>query len=496
MEVKARTSHINGKAVGTDASKEDQIAHLRAAHYQLELKNVTLQEENNRLKEELDTLRANSAAEAMAADASPSASKTPKEQHSEGRLRAVLTDKTTTATQLREAIASVKALVDQSDRELGQMEFRERRAAHEALYAAMEKADEVDLEIALGIARLKMVNDDDIDKGQAKLDELRSLSPEQKAAKLANKRENENKKEAYLLVKRNDPQALRTLLESLDTSVRWNRWRDYAGRDLWKAAVELRADKVQEYLGPVLGMTVPVEARNKRGSVVSQQSTKRGSTGSAEFVRQRTTSSDHVPDGQRSSPSSPQVSPVPLADDVPPIEPSIIADCTSPTSKGPNLISIASPSPATGSEGTDSPSRHWETPGDDELAELKAKALKAVVQDDAEALEEILDGVPKDVWSKWENKAGKDLLCLSQERGTSSAYSSIARHLGILKELVREAFEENEDVWVFENGEVQPKRAKVMEDTPTDQEEVLVQFWDGDDEPVRVDRCAIRKIGS
>ena len=66
-----------------------------------------------------------------------------------------------------------------------------------------------------------------------------------------------------------------------------------------------------------------------------------------------------------------------------------------------------------------------------EEEKLKARALRAVVQDDFVTLGEVLNLAPVEKWSKWENKAGKDLLTLSQERGSSSAYSALARALGL-----------------------------------------------------------------
>lgn len=133
----------------------------------------------------------------------------------------------------------------------------------------------------------------------------------------------------------------------------------------------------------------------------------------------------------------------------------------------------------------------------DEADRQKAKALRAVVQDDWQTLADVLEYVPMDVWQKWENKAGKDLLTLSQERGSAMAYSTLAKALGLLSEMKREAFEERETVWVFLLGEVQPVRATVLEDTPEEADEILVEFWEGENtEPVHVERCMVRRIGS
>jgi hypothetical protein len=131
-------------------------------------------------------------------------------------------------------------------------------------------------------------------------------------------------------------------------------------------------------------------------------------------------------------------------------------------------------------------------PTDDE-AEWRAQALRAVVADNTQALTDVLERLPLEVWSQWTNKAGKDLLTLSQERGSSGAYSCLARYLGILKELKREAFADREDVWVLVPGELQPRRATVMEDSPEEAEEVLVEFWDGYEPATKIDRTMVLK---
>merc|ERR550514_2339399 len=123
-------------------------------------------------------------------------------------------------------------------------------------------------------------------------------------------------------------------------------------------------------------------------------------------------------------------------------------------------------------------------------------AFKAVVRDECEALVAVLEKVHKRVWSKWQNKAGKDLLTLSQERGSSGAYSVLAKALGMVQEMKRESFEEREAVWIFVPGEIQPLRATVLEDTPAEMDTVLVEYWDGDAPPTAVDRCIVRKMWS
>ncbi|CAK9048988.1 Hypothetical protein SCF082_LOCUS27209, partial [Durusdinium trenchii] len=144
---------------------------------------------------------------------------------------------------------------------------------------------------------------------------------------------------------------------------------------------------------------------------------------------------------------------------------------------------------------------------DEEAEKLKAQALRAVVQDDCPSLAKVLKEVRRSVWSRWQNRAGKDLLTLSQERGSSMVYSMLAKSLGMVKEVKRESYEERQEkdkeeeeeeetVWVFANGDIQPRRATVLEDTPEESDDVLLEFWDGDDPPERVERCLVHAMGS
>jgi len=60
----------------------------------------------------------------------------------------------------------------------------------------------------------------------------------------------------------------------------------------------------------------------------------------------------------------------------------------------------------------------------------------------------------------------------------------------------QEAFEERESVWIYPVGEVQPLRATVLEDTPEEAEDVLIEYWDGDQPPSRIEKCMVRKMWS
>lgn len=132
-------------------------------------------------------------------------------------------------------------------------------------------------------------------------------------------------------------------------------------------------------------------------------------------------------------------------------------------------------------------------PEGEEEVEWKAQAMRAVVANDAQPLEDVLKRLPVNVWSNWRNKAGKDLVTLSEERGSSAAYSILARYLGVLKEQKRQAFEDREDVWVLVHGELQPRRATIVEEVDDDAQNLLVEFWDGDEPAIYVDRSMVLK---
>jgi len=129
----------------------------------------------------------------------------------------------------------------------------------------------------------------------------------------------------------------------------------------------------------------------------------------------------------------------------------------------------------------------------EELEALRLRAFKAVVKDDAVTLADVLVKVPSDMWSSWQNKAAKDLLALAQERNSPASYSMMAKELGILQERKSASFEEHETVWVLLPGEVQARHATVLEGTSADATEVLVEFWDNDGPPSKVDHALVMK---
>jgi hypothetical protein len=130
---------------------------------------------------------------------------------------------------------------------------------------------------------------------------------------------------------------------------------------------------------------------------------------------------------------------------------------------------------------------------DDPIGMARQRAFRAVVSDDLETLVEVLDTVDLEVWREWRNKAEEDLLNLSLRRPTSRTYSLSAHRLGLLKEQHRETYEEEETVWVYHPGEVQPMRATVKHDATEHDDHVLVEYWDGDSAAINVDRALVRK---
>jgi hypothetical protein len=428
---------------------------------------------------------------------------------SEGRLRRVMTSTSVTSEELKQAIGAVEALVDEARRELERKELRERRAAFEQLGTAVEKADETMIAEALVAARRTAVPQDEIEKAEAKLEELRSMSDEQKQARVAREIEGKRKKEAFLLVKKDQPEELQDLIKGLDEKTRWKDWRDYAGRTLYKAAQELRSERVKPLLADLLGMKPPNDSAKvpaKRVSVtmdfVRQLSPEITSGGGGFGIRR--ISQDF---GEGMLPAQLDKEAVGQEEDW---WGTAAASNGVPTSTSPKNADIAPPEP--GTLGQDSETiivagrkstivdllgtkPTIPVPSEAEEAELKAKALKAVVRDDAETLIGVLEVAPRTMWENWQNKAGKDLLTLSQERGSTTAYSILAKALGILNELKRHTFEEREAVWIYIPGDVQPLPATVLEDTSEEPDEILVEFWDGDEPAKYVGRDQVFKRG-
>mmetsp|Transcript_85682 Transcript_85682/g.164938 ORF Transcript_85682/g.164938 Transcript_85682/m.164938 type:complete len:696 (-) Transcript_85682:62-2149(-) len=465
LQVSAMTQEIHALR---DENNELRLANSRVP--ELEVKVRTLANENERLaartveaQQELERQMQQRATQAPATNPAPADA-----GHSESRLRAVMASVGTSTSELQQAISGVEAMLDEAKRELAAKQFRERRAAFEQLHAAIEsqRPDEDVLEQAIIAARSAQVENEDVEKAETKLAELRSLTPEERRARAMRELEAKLKKEAFLLVKKDDAAGLMELLDSLDQEIRWRDWRDYAGRTLVRCAKELRVSFVHKALEERLGDSGDMTQR-LTGAF----------TAAAARAALKAAEQAAMPETDESF-----VSEAPLQRSVTP-QPEAVATSDLRFSRS-----------ASGRPCNDQPEKKEITT--DEEEKLKARALRAVVQDDSATLGEVLNLAPVDKWSRWENKAGKDLLTLSQERGSSSAYSALARALGMLKEAKREAFAERETVWVFITGDVQPRRATVLEDTPEEADQVLVEYWDGDAPPERVDRCIIRRMWS
>jgi len=475
LQVSAMTQEIHALR---DENNELRLANSRVP--ELEVKVRTLANENERLaartveaQQELERQMQQRATQAPATNPAPADA-----GHSESRLRAVMASVGTSTSELQQAISGVEAMLDEAKRELAAKQFRERRAAFEQLHAAIEsqRPDEDVLEQAIIAARSAQVENEDVEKAETKLAELRSLTPEERRARAMRELEAKLKKEAFLLVKKDDAAGLMELLDGLDQEIRWQDWRDYAGRTLLRCAKELRVSFVQKALEQRLGDSADVTQRLNGAFTAS------AARAALKAAEQAATPETDEPFFEATLQRS--ITPPNEATDA-----GMGGEAVNPISSDQRSLRSAS-----GGPGDDQADKKEIT--QDEEDKLKARALRAVVQDDFVTLGEVLNLAPVEKWSKWENKAGKDLLTLSQERGSSSAYSALARALGMLKEAKREAFAERETVWVFIAGDVQPRRATVLEDTPEEADQVLVEYWDGDAPPERVDRCIVRRMWS
>jgi len=445
-----------------DLKRERREASLSAEQTHIQQINQ-LKQQNETLAHERDEARQALEKQGPAPTDEPQVQSKEAAACSQSRLKAVMTDRHATVEQLQQAIAAAEALIGEAKRECAAKLLRERRAAYERLHAAIDSGNEESLVEAIAVARRVEVDSEDIVKGEAKLALLRSLTAEQRAAKALHELVIEKKKEAFLLVKKDDASALQELLEGLEESVQWQDWRDYMGRTLWRFALELRVTRTPAYLAPLLGLQVPGEKKppvaDARPSLAAALRCQPQPAGPTEESPRRASAETPTPDLARS--------------------------CAS-TDSGQEKVNVP--------EHSEAPK--LPTPTEAELAELKAKAFRSVVQDNTSGLLEVLQRLEMDVWRQWQNKAGKDLLTLSQERGSSGAYSVLAKALGLVQELKRESFDEREAVWIFAQGEVQPRRATVLEDTPELADEVLVEYWDGDEPATRVERCLVRKMWS
>lgn len=401
-----------------------------------------------------------------------------------------------TVDELRSAINAVESLVAEARRELAASQLRERRAAFEGLHAAIEKADEVCLDKAIAEARRTEVDTEDIEKAEATLLQLRLLTEEERAAKASQELKAKLKPELFLFAKRGaaaDALTRETAvanldakLGQLDADVRWQDWVDFQGRTLLKYARELGACAVEEVLTRRLSSAdaqVDVTPTSVVASKLETTSRVSKPLPTIKNLLEILEEDDNSQDDQASARTS-------VGCTTPPTGAYCSNFNTPPQSpcREPSLPTMRIEAPPTLSAST---CRSGDS--EDEHAENRKAAFRAAVQDDVQSLGAVLEVVPTEVWRLWENKAGKDLLTLSTERGSTNAYALLAENLGLLRERKRETFEEREAVWVLVAGEVLARRATVLEDTPEDVEDVLLEYWDDDKPAERVQRCCVLK---
>jgi hypothetical protein len=466
---------------------------------------------------------------------------------SESRLRAVMTRSDASIEEMREAVLGAEALLAEAKRELASRDLRQRRAAYEALCSAIEsqKEDAEDvLAEAISKARQAQVDAVDIEAGEVRLDELRGMSSKERAERALRQKKTKKKELAFLFVKRDDATSLQQLMEELEDGLHWQDWRDHSGRSLLHFATHLGATHAQRCLAGLLdnarngsrtfgdGAVTKVDialdvctppfpeagvscngnsvlcddvAAPKRtptpsdtdGAITCRTGDVAGLVGkslasslvpysstwpighleplgdtlltneaqhSTPTKRQMDSDTETVSGGSRSGTTTPE--------------------CHTERSYGESPV-VASPCLQ-----DRPPSRSLCT---NDNTELRSRAFRATVQNDAQALGQVLESVPMELWSKWQNKAGRDLLTLAEERGSSAAYCILARALGLLQERPQQAFKDRDTVWVLEPGQIQPRRASILGDAPDGDADVLLEYWDGDDEPSRVPRAVVMK---
>mmetsp|Transcript_78027 Transcript_78027/g.150749 ORF Transcript_78027/g.150749 Transcript_78027/m.150749 type:complete len:787 (-) Transcript_78027:147-2507(-) len=420
---------------------------------------------------------------------------------SEGRLRRVLTNHNSTTEELRQALAAVDSLMSEARRELAVRELRERRAGYEQLHQATEGRDASTLEEAIAVSRRVGVDAEEIEKAEGKLEVLKSISDEERAAQEAQREHIERKRRSFQLVKQGKALALRELLGcdgSKDAgSKSWVQWKDHSGRTLLSYAKELRVATVQECLERMMSndneMAEPVEPSMPPQNIIPlEEISEELPTMVVTCKSQRPSlATEDLPEGCSPqhvnqvttpalapwSPKSSSTKAVAKSDSEWPETCAKLRD---------SLLEVKNPPvPEESEAASDLSAKDQES--------LRLQAFKAVVKDDTVTLADVLAQVPRKIWSSWQNKATKDLLTLAQERRSPASYSMMAKELGILQERKRESFEERETVWVFLPGEVQARHATVLQDTSAEATEVLVQFWDSDGPPSKVDHALVMK---
>eukprot|EP00928_Gymnodinium_smaydae_P060563 TRINITY_DN4425_c0_g1_i1.p1 TRINITY_DN4425_c0_g1~~TRINITY_DN4425_c0_g1_i1.p1 ORF type:complete len:949 (+),score=209.88 TRINITY_DN4425_c0_g1_i1:126-2972(+) len=464
----------------------------------------------------------------------------------EARLRAVMTTANASPDELAEAIEgvetvlrSVQALVDEASRELQAKRFRETRAACEALHEALQNAfregGEARLKEVIESAKRTDVPDSDIQAAEEKLAALQAETEEQRTAKRLKALAAERKGQAFAFAKQDNVAELEALLDRIGAEgLDWRAWRNNAGQTLIQYAKAMGCEQARTCLtaleeAAAAAAAPPLAPRGSHASSAVSSCASPAPTSSAPRAASAASSSSGATaaaqrasgvlappesSAHRSSMGSEAIS---AASPLPSVEVEAhyapgssstavvveeAATATAPArreqeqpSAPPAAIAAGEPEESAGAAAEEEAEDEQGLPplSPEEREALKKQAFRAVVGDNVTALEEVFRKAALKEWSSWKNRAEKDLLTLAEERGSKEAYSVLAKALGLVKEQERQPFEEGEYVWIVRSDWVQSKQATVMEDTPAENDLVLVHFWEGNDEPVHVERCVVHK---
>jgi len=111
----------------------------------------------------------------------------------------------------------------------------------------------------------------------------------------------------------------------------------------------------------------------------------------------------------------------------------------------------------------------------EEAAAAKVDAFKAVMKDDVAGLEQLLDQECAVGWESWRNKGKKTLEELAAERSKQNCHAFLLKALERVRELAPEEVDVGDAVWVFEENDLQPKKATCLD---VESERVRVTLWD------------------
>merc|ERR1712137_931566 len=350
------------------------------------------------------------------------------------------------------------------------------------------------LSAAIVVAEQADVDAVDLARAEEKLKTLHAMTPEQHAAKAADEILRKQKRTAFTLVKKNDVTKFKELIDEVGEGVSWRDWRDPFGRTVWRCAKDLRALKMQEFLEQ---LGVGDEAKIQRPTVQTLRQIGKQHQQQEQKEQQRQQGREDMNQTQCISVPERTVD-APIVEQNPTPD---LSECLAHSGRYSNCstcpardstamlhpieqqqqgqeqqqqqqqedlnqtqcipgdehredATVAEQNPnldlseCLSSVGMDSFCSS-PCPAEDPLAVAKSKAFRAAAQDDCGTLNEIIESISIAIWSKWENRAGKTLLTLSEERRSPSVHLRLAKAFGIAKQLKRESFEVGECVWVY-----------------------------------------------